>query len=214
MSQQKVHSFLIPLNLFQSEAIPLKSRVLMAMSKFMNHDRVSWVQAAKICIILGEVDSEGVPTTQGLKAVRAARQALTKSGVLEHFKVMVDGESQHRWRINLHPLKPGLTRMIESGGSGYVAVDRWADSEASKEPKPEKTSPKEAPKLSKPKVEEVQEEEFMDESQEEGPSAEDIALRQAVLARSKKEQEEESMKEEEVPAPEEESLFSWSMVGL
>ena len=228
MSQKpNIHSYLVPLNLFQLEDFPLKWRVLMAMSTAANAEGVAWVSAAKVCILLGEVNDDGSPSANGLKAVRASRQALTKSGILTYFTVIVDGEKQHRWRINLQAFKPGLASLISYKGT---PVDRWAGEEggsvASVEEAPKASKP---PKPSKPskasKVEEIQEEEGVIEDEEvQGPSAADLALRQAVLARARREAEEEAHREAEVEAAarlapkgealEEKSGFSWDMLGL
>jgi len=200
MSKPNVHSLLVAVNLFQLEEFPLKWRVLMAMSTKSNKQGVSWLSAAKICVLLGEVDDQGSPTPDGMKAVRAARQALTKSGILTYFTEVVDAEKQHRWRLNLHAFKPGLADVLAKLGE---PEDRWADGEAPKPSKIENVekAPKPA-KASKPKV--VEDEEEGDGAQPseevEGPSADDIALRKAVLDRARREAEEEARLEAEEEA--------------
>jgi hypothetical protein len=155
-SRPNIHSLLVAANLFQLEAFPLKWRVLMAMATKTNKRGVSWISAAKICIMLGEVDSKGQPTPEGMKAVRASRQALTKSGILTYFTEVVDAEKQHRWKINLHAFKPGYFELLSKFGS---PEDIWSDAPIPEDDEEESEKPSKIEKVEEPEeVEEVYEE--------------------------------------------------------
>lgn len=77
-----IHSIEVPNSILTSEVLSLKGRVLIAMIYSTYDDGTIEKNAAGICELLGLVDAGGVPTRQGLKAVRQARQALNKQGVL------------------------------------------------------------------------------------------------------------------------------------
>jgi hypothetical protein len=203
------HHMLIPINFLQWNYISVRSRVLLAMGLHMdNTSRVSTLSAGELAILLGFVNEDGLETEEGIKAVRQARQALTKAGALRYIYHRKSGNNFHSWEIMCSPLRPGL----EGVWPKKNIVDLWAEAEASES------------KVAKPKVaksEEVVEEEEVVE----GPSAADLALRQAVLARARaeaaeaeeaerREAEEAPPEPSEAPAGKRKSAFTWDMIGL
>jgi hypothetical protein len=72
----------VPSSVLTSEVLSTKARVLLAMLSTCDDSLTTHHEAWSIAQILGFVDGSGEPTRQGLKAVRQARQALNKEGVL------------------------------------------------------------------------------------------------------------------------------------
>jgi hypothetical protein len=72
----------VPEAILTSEVLSTKARVLLAMISTCDESLTTHYEAWAIAQMLGMVDESGEPTRQGLKAVRQARQALNKEGVL------------------------------------------------------------------------------------------------------------------------------------
>lgn len=72
----------VPNSVLTSEVLSTKARVLLAMLSTCDETLTTDSNAWLICKMIGLVGEDGVPTRQGLKAVRQARQALNKEGVL------------------------------------------------------------------------------------------------------------------------------------
>lgn len=118
----------MPLWIFQCPFFSINTRVLLAYIKFMDRNHFSFPSANRVCVLLGLVDEEGVPTEKNIKSVRQARQQLIKKGALTHFRTAnAYGESKHRWRVNGDAVSDTcLAMMNASAPSNVKFVQRWA----------------------------------------------------------------------------------------
>ena len=198
------HHVLVPINFLQWDRISVRSRVLLAMSvRSDNKSHMTYVMAGELARLLGFVDENGVETEEGMKAVRQARQALTKTGALRHSITRKGGVPHHSWEILCQPLKPGLDEVFPSKN----IVDLWADAEPRKA--------EEAPKPSKPsKVEEVGEEEVEEEEVEEEEVEEPKPREMEAPKPSKVVEEEEDPIDREAAEREAKRVAFWSQLGV